>query len=114
MVIAIAILHSKCTRTLTLRISRDPSVPGELRRYRAVLGSQLLDLQLRVERAWAEAEDGGEGGGDEARRLAVKRVADVEEAYIALGPLRSPNGVEPLISGKWLMDQVTLFLFLRF
>ena len=97
-----------------MRISRDPSVPGELRRYRAVLGSQLLDLQLRVERAWAEAEDGGEGGGDEARRLAVKRVADVEEAYIALGPLRSPNGVEPLISGKWLMDQVTLFLFLRF
>jgi hypothetical protein len=44
----------------------------------------------------------------------VKRVVDVEEAYIALGPLRSPNGVEPLISGKWLMDQVTFFFSFLF
>ena len=60
-------------------------MPGELRSYRAVLGSQLLDLQLKIERAWAEAAEGGEGGGQEqegAVSEGVMYIVEVEEALV--------------------------------
>ncbi len=50
-----------------------------------MLGSQLLGLQLKIERAWAEAaEGGGEGGEGQEGGVSegVRRIVEVEEALV--------------------------------
>jgi len=95
----------------------NPTLPGELRRYRAVLGSQLVRLQLKLERAWAQSAAaaglapsaagsagtvGSETGlGDAAGELEV--VEQVGASLAALDPLK--GGAEPLVTGAWLMAQ---------
>ncbi len=71
-------------------------VPGELRRYRAVLGPKLLPIQLNLERAWAAAKAEGEQG------ATVEEVEEVRRALQDLPPLRSPSREEPIVDGPSL------------
>ena len=95
----------------------NPALPGELRRYRAVLGPQLVLLQLKLERAWARsvaaagsaqsvagsacAGDSETGRGGTAEELEL--IEQVEGSLAALGPLK--GGADPMVSGAWLMAQ---------
>jgi hypothetical protein len=76
-----------------------PDNPGQLRRYRAALGAQQMELQLKLEAAWAASTPE-----DDEREEAVKRVEEVSRKLNELPELRCPGGSEPLATGKWLMD----------
>ena len=84
----------------------DAALPGELRRYRAVLGTHLMQMHLNLERAWAKVEAGPDAdllttrGSD-----SLNRVREVEEALKELPPLQSPLGAEALITGDWLVEE---------
>lgn len=95
----------------------DPDSPGELRRYRAVLGDEMVKLQLSMEAAWAasleeidaEGASGGEGNkhgwtaGARHGDVSLEQVRKVQEAMRKLPALRA--GSAPLVDGKWLLQQ---------
>lgn len=78
----------------------DCSKPGEVRRFLVAFGQDWAEVQLRLERAWTEADEDNPG-----RQEALERLSAVEAAVEEHRRRRGGDAPKPLLGGQWLIQK---------